>query len=141
MSVYAGIDVHRKRSQVAVIDADGEVLANRNVPNGIEPILGVIGGLPAGTATAAARIFPDASPPPTTTRAAAAEEATPPASSDQPASGASAPCRVKRRKMKPVASPVRPAEPRPTPRWLHRRWQASAGHRRWRRRQRAAGAA
>ena len=34
MSVYVGIDVHRKRSQVAVIDQSGEVLANRNVPNG-----------------------------------------------------------------------------------------------------------
>jgi transposase len=52
MSVYVGIDVHRKRSQVAVIDADGEVLANRNVPNGAEPILGVIGGLPPGTPAA-----------------------------------------------------------------------------------------
>ena len=52
MSVYAGIDVHRKRSQVAVIGQDGEVLANRNVPNGVEPILGVIGGLPAGTPAA-----------------------------------------------------------------------------------------
>src|SRR6478672_11268230 len=52
MSVYVGIDVHRKRSQVAVIDADGEVLANRNVPNGAEPILSVIGGLPAGTPAA-----------------------------------------------------------------------------------------
>ena len=52
MSVYVGIDVHRKRSQVAVIDQDGEVLANRNVPNGVEPILGVIGGLPAGTPAA-----------------------------------------------------------------------------------------
>ena len=41
--------MHRKRSQVAVIDADGEVLANRNVPNGTETILGVIGGLPPGT--------------------------------------------------------------------------------------------
>jgi hypothetical protein len=40
MSVYVGIDVHRKRSQLAVIDAKGEVLANRNVPNGAEPILG-----------------------------------------------------------------------------------------------------
>ena len=27
MSVYVGIDVHRKRTQVAVIDAGGEVLA------------------------------------------------------------------------------------------------------------------
>ncbi|HEY3034823.1 MAG TPA: IS110 family transposase [Streptosporangiaceae bacterium] len=52
MSVYVGIDVHRKRSQVAVVDESGEVLANRNVPNGVEPILGVIGGLPPGTPTA-----------------------------------------------------------------------------------------
>jgi transposase len=52
MSVYVGIDVHRKRSQLAVIDASGEVLTNRNVPNGVEPILGVIGGLPPGTPAA-----------------------------------------------------------------------------------------
>ena len=52
MSVYVGIDVHRKRSQVAVIDASGKVLANRNVPNGVEPILKVIGGLPPGTPAA-----------------------------------------------------------------------------------------
>ena len=52
MSVYVGIDVHRKRSQVAVVDQDGEVLANRNVPNGTETILGVIGGLPPGTPAA-----------------------------------------------------------------------------------------
>ncbi len=52
MSVYVGIDVHRKRSQVAVIGQDGEVLANRNVPNGVETILGVIGGLPPGTPAA-----------------------------------------------------------------------------------------
>jgi hypothetical protein len=52
MSVYAGIDVHRKRSQVTVIDGKGEVLANRNVPNGAEPILKVIGGLPPGTPAA-----------------------------------------------------------------------------------------
>jgi transposase len=52
MSVYVGIDVHRKRSQVAVIDQGGEVLVNRNVPNGAEPILGVLGGLPPGTPAA-----------------------------------------------------------------------------------------
>jgi transposase len=52
MSVYVGIDVHRKRSQVAVIDQDGQVLANRNVNNGVTPILSVIGGLPAGTKAA-----------------------------------------------------------------------------------------
>ena len=52
MSVYVGIDVHRKRSQVAVVDEGGEVLANRNVPNGVKPILKVIGGLPPGTPAA-----------------------------------------------------------------------------------------
>jgi transposase len=52
MSVYVGIDVHRKRSQVTVIDQEGQVLANRNVPNGVEKILGVIGGLPPGTPAA-----------------------------------------------------------------------------------------
>jgi transposase len=51
-SVYVGIDVHRKRSQVAVVDQSGEVLTNRNVPNGVEPILKVIGGLPPGTPAA-----------------------------------------------------------------------------------------
>ena len=52
MSVYVGIDVHRKRSQVAVINQVGKVLANRNVPNGVRPILSVIGDLPSGTAAA-----------------------------------------------------------------------------------------
>src|SRR5260221_6635 len=52
MSVYVGIDVHRKRSQVAVIDSGGERLANRNVPYGTEPILGEVGGLPPGTPAA-----------------------------------------------------------------------------------------
>ncbi len=52
MSVYVGIDVHRKRSQVAVAGQSGEVLTNRNVPNGVEPILTVIGGLPPGTPAA-----------------------------------------------------------------------------------------
>jgi len=52
MSVYVGIDVHRKRSQVAVVAEDGAVQVNRNVPNGVEPILGVIGDLPTGTPVA-----------------------------------------------------------------------------------------
>src|SRR6266704_63942 len=52
MSVYVGIDVHRKRSQVAVITGDGQVQLNRNVVNGSEPILKLIGGLPAGTPVA-----------------------------------------------------------------------------------------
>jgi hypothetical protein len=29
MSVYVGIDVHRKRSQVAVVSGDGQVQLNR----------------------------------------------------------------------------------------------------------------
>jgi hypothetical protein len=49
MSVYVGIYVHRKRSQVAVVDQVGQVLTNRNVPNGVEAILQVIGDLPIGT--------------------------------------------------------------------------------------------
>src|SRR5436309_8706332 len=52
MSVYVGIDVHRKRSQVAVSNQDGQVLANRNVHNGATPILRVIGDLPSGTPAA-----------------------------------------------------------------------------------------
>jgi hypothetical protein len=34
MSDYVGIDVHRKRSQVAVVTEDGRVQVNRNAPNG-----------------------------------------------------------------------------------------------------------
>src|SRR6266511_4900892 len=52
MSVYVGIDVHRKRSQVAVVDQGGEVQVNRNVPNGVETVLTVIGDLPIGTPVA-----------------------------------------------------------------------------------------
>ena len=44
--------MHRKRSQVAVIDQEGQMLANRNVNNGVTPILSVIGGLPPGTPAA-----------------------------------------------------------------------------------------
>jgi transposase len=52
MSVYVGIDVHRKRSQVAVVAGDGQVQLNRNVVNASEPMLRLIGGLPAGTPVA-----------------------------------------------------------------------------------------
>jgi transposase len=44
--------VHRKRSQVAVVTEDGAVQLNRNVVNGSEPVLKLIGGLPAGTPVA-----------------------------------------------------------------------------------------
>src|SRR5207237_9928186 len=57
MSVYVGIDVHRERSQVAVVDQSGKVLANRNVVHGVEPILRVIGGLPPGTPAALEAAF------------------------------------------------------------------------------------
>jgi transposase len=52
MSVYVGIDVHRKRSQVAVVAQDGKVQLNKNVVNGSEPFLRLIGDLPAGTPVA-----------------------------------------------------------------------------------------
>ena len=48
MSVYVGIDVHRKRSQVAVVTEDGQVQLNKNVVNGSEPFLRLIGDLPSG---------------------------------------------------------------------------------------------
>ena len=52
MSVYVGIDVHRKRSQVAVVTGNGTVELNKNVVNGSEPMLRLIGDLPAGTPVA-----------------------------------------------------------------------------------------
>src|SRR5436305_9631977 len=52
MSVYVGIDVHRKRSQVAVVAEDGTVQLNRNVVSGSQPMLGLLGGLPPGTPAA-----------------------------------------------------------------------------------------
>jgi transposase len=52
MSVYVGIDVHRKRSQVAVVTEDGMVQLNKNVVNGSEPFLRLIGDLPSGTPVA-----------------------------------------------------------------------------------------
>jgi transposase len=52
MSVYVGIDVHRKRSQVAVVTEDGKVQLNKNVVNGSEPMLRLIGDLPTGTPVA-----------------------------------------------------------------------------------------
>ena len=56
MSVYVGIDVHRKRSQVAVVAGDGKVQLNRDVVNGSEPILKLIGDL---VASVAARTAPE----------------------------------------------------------------------------------
>jgi hypothetical protein len=39
MSGYVGIDVHRKRSQAAVVTEDGTVELNKNVMSGSEPML------------------------------------------------------------------------------------------------------
>jgi transposase len=44
--------VHRKRSQVAVVTQDGQVQLDKNVVNGSEPFLRLIGDLPAGTPVA-----------------------------------------------------------------------------------------
>src|ERR1700688_378070 len=52
MSVYVRIDVHRKRSQVAVVTEDGLVQLNKSVVNGSEPMLRLIGDLPSGTPVA-----------------------------------------------------------------------------------------
>ena len=57
MSVYVGIDVHRKRSQVAVVTEDGQVQLNKNVVNGSEPFLRLIGDLPPGTPVASGAAF------------------------------------------------------------------------------------
>ena len=57
MSVYVGIDVHRKRSQVAVVAEDGTVQVNKNVVNGSEPFLRLIGDLPSGTPVASGAAF------------------------------------------------------------------------------------
>jgi hypothetical protein len=40
MSVYVGIDVHRKRSQVAVVTEDGAVQLNKNTVKGSSPSCG-----------------------------------------------------------------------------------------------------
>jgi len=57
MSVYVGRDVHRKRSQVAMVAEDGQVQLNKNVVNGSEPFLRLIGDLPSGTPVASGAAF------------------------------------------------------------------------------------
>jgi len=51
MSVHVGFDAPQAVT-VAVVDGAGEVLANRNVPNGIETVRGVIGTMSIGTSVA-----------------------------------------------------------------------------------------
>jgi transposase len=52
MTVYVGMDVHRKRSQIAVLDAAGEEQRNRNVPNDPAKLVPILGVLPPGTPVA-----------------------------------------------------------------------------------------
>jgi transposase len=52
MGVYVGMDVHRKRSQVAIVDATGAQQRNRNVPNDPAQLVPILGALPPGTPVA-----------------------------------------------------------------------------------------
>src|SRR5215204_5106614 len=52
MTVYVGMDVHRKRSQVAIVDEAGVPQRNRNVPNAPAKLVPVLGALPPGTPVA-----------------------------------------------------------------------------------------
>ena len=52
MDVYVGMDVHRKRSQVAVVDDTGVLQRNRNVANDPAQLVAILGGLPPGTPVA-----------------------------------------------------------------------------------------
>ena len=52
MSIYVGMDVHRKRSQVAVLDDAGGQQRNRNVPNDPAQLVPILGALPPGTPVA-----------------------------------------------------------------------------------------
>jgi transposase len=49
MGVSVGMDVHPKRSQVAIIDAAGAQQRNRNLANDPAQLVPVLGALPPGT--------------------------------------------------------------------------------------------
>jgi transposase len=46
------MDVHRKRSQVAIVDEAGDQQRNRNVPNAPAKLVPILGALPPGTPVA-----------------------------------------------------------------------------------------
>jgi transposase len=52
MSIYVGMDVHRKRSQVALLDQSGAQLLNRNLPNDPAELTVLLGRLDPGTPVA-----------------------------------------------------------------------------------------
>ncbi len=47
--VYVGMDVHRKRTQVAILDEEGVEVCNRNVPNDPGELTAILGELEPGT--------------------------------------------------------------------------------------------
>jgi hypothetical protein len=52
MGVYVGMDVHRKRSQVAILDAAGVQQRNRNLANDPAKLVPILGALAPGTPVA-----------------------------------------------------------------------------------------
>ena len=52
MNVYVGMDVHRKRSQVAIVDEAGDEQRNRNLPNDPAKLVPILGALAPGTPVA-----------------------------------------------------------------------------------------
>jgi hypothetical protein len=52
MKVYVGMEVHRKRSQVAVVDDAGAQQHNRNVANDPAKLVPILGALAPGTPVA-----------------------------------------------------------------------------------------
>jgi hypothetical protein len=52
MGVYVGMDVHRKRSQVAIVDDTGVLSCNRNIANDPAKLVPIVGVLPPGTPVA-----------------------------------------------------------------------------------------
>jgi transposase len=52
MTMYVGMDVHRKRSQVAIVDDAGVQQRNRNVPNDPAKLVPILGALEPGTPVA-----------------------------------------------------------------------------------------
>jgi transposase len=49
MTVYGGMDLHRTRSQVAVVDEAGNQQRNRDVANDPAKLIPILGTLPPGT--------------------------------------------------------------------------------------------
>ena len=52
MRVYVGMDVHRKRSQVALVDEHGGQILNRNLANNSAGLTSILGRLEPGTPVA-----------------------------------------------------------------------------------------